>query len=437
MQPGTTKGKAAARRRQKEEEEKPTTPTTPAEQRLVPLPSGAEPRGMQWVAVMGLVPTWEQAGEYRKVFQNATAVSIDVPMYYNFEVQIQPDGEGDWIDVPVDQILIDIIDHYATNHPEVIDPNYVEPLVCDPIPPVVSKNLDPRSVSHPDIPLAVKFAAPAPAAAKEDEKPAEEKATPLSRSQRARRPAAATASRSARAATSASPRIEYKQFRFFDFTVEPGKTYRYRVRLVLRNPNYGVAARYLESKDLAVGETRLTEWSEPTEKVFVPHGSEILAGEVNPASGSRDATVSLMVSQFEKEKGVEVARLFNVPRGTFANFSEEVPVPSPRGAPSMGEARFATDSLIVDFIGGERLLLGGKPKKSPGRLLVLGPDGNLAIRSQVKDLTGFEAELKRQEDLKRRAEGRSDGSADKGDKQSDPFSDFGNLKPGGGKKSRR
>ncbi|MEX2559466.1 MAG: hypothetical protein WD403_06095, partial [Pirellulales bacterium] len=416
----------------------PTTPTTRAEQRLVQLPSNAQPKGVQWVAVMGLVPTWEQTGEYRKVFQNATAVTegTDVPMYYNFQAQVRQEGQVEWTDVPVDSIFTDIIGHYATSHPEVIDPNYVEPLVCDPIPPVVSKNLDPRSVSHPDIPLSDKFAAPA--AAEEVQEKAAGKAAPLSRDQRGRRPsAAASANRGVRAATPATQRIEYKQFRFFDFTVEPGKTYRYRVRLVLRNPNHGVPARYLENQDLAVGETRLTEWSEPTEKVFVPHGSEILAGEVNPASGSRDAMVSLMVSQFEKEKGVEVARLFNVPRGTFANFSEEVPVPSPKGDPSMGEARFATDSLIVDFIGGERLVLGGKSKKSPGRLLVLGPDGNLAIRSQVKDLTGFEAELKRQEDLKRRAEGRSDAPAGKDDKKSDPFSDFKDLKPGGGKKSQR
>ncbi|MEX0712068.1 MAG: hypothetical protein WD278_06940, partial [Pirellulales bacterium] len=370
---------------------------------------------------------------------NASAVSSDAPVYYNLGVQSQEPGadEGDWTDVPVDQVFTEVIGHYAASHPEVIDPNYVEPLVCDPIPPVVSKNLDPRSVSHPDIPLGDKFAAPAPAAEKEPEKAAG-KAAPLSRAQRGRRPtAAASANRGVRAATPPPPRIEYKQFRFFDFTVEPGKTYRYRVRLMLRNPNHGVAARYLERPELAEGETRLTDWSEPTGWVTVTHGSEILAGEVNPASGSRDATVSLMVSQFEKEKGVEVARLFNVPRGTFANFSEEVAVPSPSGAPSMGQAQFATDSLIVDFTGGDRLVLGGKPKKSPGRLLVLGPDGKLAIRSQVKDATRFDTELRRQEELKKRAEGRSEQPGGKDDKKSEPFSDFKNLVPGGGKKNQR
>ncbi|GAG45896.1 unnamed protein product, partial [marine sediment metagenome] len=38
---------------------------------------------------------------------------------------------------------------------------------------------------------------------------------------------------------------KYLLFRFFDFSVEPGKHYQYRARLVLNNPNYRVEPRYL------------------------------------------------------------------------------------------------------------------------------------------------------------------------------------------------
>src|SRR6185437_15544544 len=39
------------------------------------------------------------------------------------------------------------------------------------------------------------------------------------------------------AARRAGPVVEHRLFRFFDFDVEPGKTYRYRIQLVLSNPN--------------------------------------------------------------------------------------------------------------------------------------------------------------------------------------------------------
>ena len=44
---------------------------------------------------------------------------------------------------------------------------------------------------------------------------------------------------------------EYRLFRFVDVTVKPGKTYRYRVTINLWNPNYNVAAKFLEDPDQA------------------------------------------------------------------------------------------------------------------------------------------------------------------------------------------
>lgn len=44
---------------------------------------------------------------------------------------------------------------------------------------------------------------------------------------------------------------EYRLFRFVDVTVKPGKAYRYRVTINLWNPNYNVAAKFLEEPDQA------------------------------------------------------------------------------------------------------------------------------------------------------------------------------------------
>jgi len=59
-------------------------------------------------------------------------------------------------------------------------------------------------------------------------------------------------------------------FRYLDFNVEPGKFYRYRVRLVLTNPNFG---RHLQEAGgvahVVEGDTRTTPWSGVTEPAYI------------------------------------------------------------------------------------------------------------------------------------------------------------------------
>jgi hypothetical protein len=62
-------------------------------------------------------------------------------------------------------------------------------------------------------------------------------------------------------------------FRYFDFDVEPGKAYRYRVRLILKNPAYNLPPELAMLPQVVQGETRATEWSEPTAPVIVQDDS--------------------------------------------------------------------------------------------------------------------------------------------------------------------
>ncbi len=59
-------------------------------------------------------------------------------------------------------------------------------------------------------------------------------------------------------------------FRFFDFTVQPGKRYRYRVQLWWTNPNYGIPRQYLVNADDSKEAYVKTEWSAPSEPAGVP-----------------------------------------------------------------------------------------------------------------------------------------------------------------------
>jgi hypothetical protein len=58
--------------------------------------------------------------------------------------------------------------------------------------------------------------------------------------------------------------------RFMDFTCEQGNSYRYRVRLEMRNPTFNMPVDELEQPELASQKTIFSGWSEPTEPVFVP-----------------------------------------------------------------------------------------------------------------------------------------------------------------------
>ena len=57
--------------------------------------------------------------------------------------------------------------------------------------------------------------------------------------------------------------------RFFDFTVAPGKSYKYRIKLTVGNPNYMVGAKYLQDAASSEIPSRETEWSEPSGVVSV------------------------------------------------------------------------------------------------------------------------------------------------------------------------
>ena len=75
----------------------------------------------------------------------------------------------------------------------------------------------------------------------------------------------------------AGPKRDYRLFRFIDYTVEPGKQYRYRVKLTLQNPNRDVPINSLRnrpcrtrrrSKPLGASRRR---WSPcPADTAFLP-----------------------------------------------------------------------------------------------------------------------------------------------------------------------
>lgn len=71
--------------------------------------------------------------------------------------------------------------------------------------------------------------------------------------------------------------VEYRLFRFVDFSVLPGRQYRYRVRLVCWNPNLNLPTRHLADVALAKKPTLESPVSDPTAPAVVPDGKQLLA----------------------------------------------------------------------------------------------------------------------------------------------------------------
>ncbi|HID22647.1 MAG TPA: hypothetical protein EYP14_09630, partial [Planctomycetaceae bacterium] len=95
-------------------------------------------------------------------------------------------------------------------------------------------------------------------------------------------------------------------FRYLDFDVEPGNAYRYRVRLVVRNPNYQRPIAELVDPASAEGFTRMTPWSEPSNMAFVPQDEEVFLSGVNRVRGRSDISADLEVFKWYEDSGTMI-----------------------------------------------------------------------------------------------------------------------------------
>jgi hypothetical protein len=142
-------------------------------------------------------------------------------------------------------------------------------------------------------------------------------------------PAGAAAAEGAVAGAGTSP---YLLFRFFDFDVEPGKRYAYRVRLGLQNPNYKdlkpkVNIAGLKNSQLAEDRILKTKWSDEEDAasvvVSVPVDTRIVAA-VSVTTKASQPIGRILVSKWLRGKGLEVSKEFDVVRGQVADFPDEI-----------------------------------------------------------------------------------------------------------------
>lgn len=180
--------------------------------------------------------------------------------------------------------------------------------------------------------------------------------------------------------------------RFMDFTVERGHAYQYRVRLEMKNPNYDHPLDELEDPALGVEPTLFSDWSVPTQAVFVPLGHHTYLTDVSGRPGEHE-TVGMMVYTDTTETGLPVMGGINVLMGLPVSGRERLEVVDlTTNQLESREITLATDELLsaAEAVGRlstsdhpdlRALMAAIGPKPIPDQICVLDSNGSLILRS--------------------------------------------------------
>jgi hypothetical protein len=196
--------------------------------------------------------------------------------------------------------------------------------------------------------------------------------------------------------------IPHKMVRFFDFTVKPGKQYRYRVRLVLSDVNRpmsatyaaGVDRRYLAREALERIEAdkkpyRLAEWSEPSPVISVPMAGSVSIVDAKPPKkgSSAEGSVNVLIQSYALDadgRAQQAGIKESIRRGSVMNLVEdaEVITPDRQFIEKAPDFKFYTGIMLADFRGGEEL---ARSLKRPVQALYMDAGGRLFVRHELDD----------------------------------------------------
>lgn len=141
-------------------------------------------------------------------------------------------------------------------------------------------------------------------------------------------------------------------FRYLDFNVDPGKTYRYRVRLELKNPNYGrplAAAGGLPH--VVEGETRFTPWSQPTPPTTVEETVNYFLTRIEPPRTRIYPEARMNVFQYDQDAGTTVQQEVEVAFGQHVGGKTKAKKADPtEGTFEETDYTFRSDDVLIDAL---------------------------------------------------------------------------------------
>ena len=234
------------------------------------------------------------------------------------------------------------------------------------------------------------------------------------------------------AESSSEKKAPVRLFQFVDYTVEPGKRYTYRVRIQLHNPNYNYKPTYYVAKEEYTKEKFLpwSEWSDPSPVVETTRDERFMLSNtvVFEENKKKVPFLSLMLIKFEEKTGKEITPNFSfipcmptalesvsrkdkgkelkqpLEAGQYLLLTEVANATAETDDAEAKPARKTYDThffLLDTMASADELYSKGKTLKKeerkalggdddviypPTRALLMDPDGNIAIHSEVVDM---------------------------------------------------
>jgi hypothetical protein len=232
------------------------------------------------------------------------------------------------------------------------------------------------------------------------------------------------------------PKAEYLLVRFFDLRVMPGRKYRYRIQVLVEDPNHPRDPRF-DPKERTLDDTvtarlkeveaeeakadnqriyyRRSEWSEPSEVVAVKIPSMTFAGKVELPTTARtiegspgnrynsaqsEPTGKVIAVAWNPKLAVDVPGMIDVLRGTVLNFATDAAIVHPvtKVYKELKDFKFRTNCVVLDFRGGEDLPVtppedpNAKEEtlKAPGEFVFVDDSGEIFVRNELDDLDAFQ-----------------------------------------------
>ena len=141
-------------------------------------------------------------------------------------------------------------------------------------------------------------------------------------------------------------------FRYIDFDLLPGKSYRYRVSLVLRNPNYDQPVERVVHPSVVEGETRETPMSEPSNVATVSPDFAYFLARVTPPRGVTSKQAEMQIFQWYDKTGTMIKGTLSMEPGDYISGTTKTHVLDPAAFKYEEESDvpFATSDLLVDAL---------------------------------------------------------------------------------------
>lgn len=192
-------------------------------------------------------------------------------------------------------------------------------------------------------------------------------------------------------------------FRYFDFDVEPGATYKYRARLIVKNPNYGLPiAQVAGLAHIVEGQTRKSDWSNETNPVTVPQDVDYFVAKIDE-KGSGMAEARMAVFQWNPEYGTTIHDSLEVTYGEEIGGPKNTFILDPaKNRFEIEPYKFHTGDVLVDAFPEGKVSRNEHPDLElprsargslgiSGQVLISKGDGELAVIDQLSRISALQA----------------------------------------------